>query len=56
MHIDPDDVELFYSLAKMEQNGVKIDTAILHEMSKINQKLDVTLLVIFLIMKRNILK
>jgi len=32
------ELPLFYSLAKMEQNGVKIDTDILHEMSKNNQK------------------
>ncbi|MDO9576995.1 MAG: DNA polymerase I [Candidatus Cloacimonadales bacterium] len=32
------EMPLFYSLAKMEQNGVKIDVEILHEMSKINQK------------------
>jgi DNA polymerase I len=32
------ELPLFYSLAKMEQNGVKIDTKILHDMSKTNQK------------------
>jgi DNA polymerase-1 len=32
------EMPLFYSLAKMEQNGVKIDVDILAEMSKTNQK------------------